>query len=85
MNSAINKNDGFQQFSVKNADGSETAYVMDKKTGQFNQVTGGGSSTGTITRPVSTQSTQFLQTPEGSQGGQCGFYANRAVGLNGEP
>lgn len=85
LNSSINKNDGFQTFSVKNADGSETAYVMDKKTGQFNQVAGGGSNTGTITKPVSTQSTQFLQMPIDSQGGQCGYYANRAVGLNGEP
>lgn len=38
-----------------------------------------------ITTPVSQQSTDFLSMADGTKWWQCGFYANRAVWLNGEP
>lgn len=73
----------FSTFSNKDSAGNETTYIFDSKTGQYKQVV--GNSTGTITTPVSEQSTKYLSMWIGEKGWQCGFYANRAVGLNGEP
>lgn len=73
----------FSTFSNKDSAGNETTYIFDSKTGSYKQVAGGGS--GSITTPVSEQSTKFLTIPVWEAGGQCGYFANRAVGLNGEP
>lgn len=73
----------YSTFSNKDSAGNETTYIFDSKTGSYKQVAGGG--TGSITTPVSDQSTKYLTMGTWENGGQCGFYANRAVGLNGEP
>lgn len=48
----------YSTFSNKDSAGNETTYIFDSKTGSYKQVAGGG--TGSITTPVSEQSTKYL-------------------------